>query len=57
MTADGMWELKANYGRKGLDNRYTIYQSEQDTIEHVLECHKVDVKFNLNDGIEKEWDV
>ena len=54
MTADGMWELKANYGRKGLDNRYTIYQSEQDTIEHVLECHKVDVKFNLNDGIEKE---
>ena len=38
-----MWELKANYGRKGLDNRYPMCQSEEDK------------KFNLNDERRKEW--
>ena len=43
-----MWELKANYGRKGLDNRCPMCQSEMDTIENVVECNKRDKKFNLN---------
>ena len=41
-----MWELKANYGRKGLINRCPICQSEDDTIEHVLECNKRNNKCN-----------
>ena len=49
-----MWELKANYGRKGLDNRCSVCQSEDDTTEHVLECNKGDKKLNLNDERGKE---
>ena len=44
-----MWKLKANYGKKGLDNRCPMCQSEVDTTEHVLECNKGNKKFNLND--------
>ena len=50
-----MWELKANYEKKGLDNRYPMCQSEVDTIEYVMECNKGDKKFNLNDEREKIW--
>ena len=50
-----MWELKANYAKKGLDNRRPMCQSEVDTTEHVLECNKRDKKFNLNDERGKEW--
>ena len=39
-----MWELKANYGRKGLENRWPMCQSEEDTTDHVLECNKGDKK-------------
>ena len=49
-----MWELKANYGSKGLDNRCSACQSEDDTTEHVLECNKGDKKLNLNDERGKE---
>ena len=37
-----MWELKANYERKGLDNRCPMCQSKEDTTKHVLECNKGD---------------
>ena len=47
-----MWHLKANYGRKDLDNRC---QSEDHTTGHVLECNKEDKKLNLNDERGKEW--
>ena len=50
-----MWELKANYGRKGLNNRCAMCQSEEDTTEHVLECNKGDEKCNLDDERGKEW--
>ena len=50
-----MWEVKANYGRKDLDSRCPMYQSEEDTTEHVLECNKGDKKFNMNDERGKEW--
>ena len=43
-----MWELKANYGRKGLENGYLMCQSEEDTLKNVLECNKGDKKSNLN---------
>ena len=43
-----MWELKANYGRKGFENGYLMCQSEEDTLKHVLECNKGDKKSNLN---------
>ena len=29
-------EMKLNYGRRGLDNRYPLRQSEKDTTEYVL---------------------
>ena len=48
-----MWKLKANCGRKGLDNRCLMCRSEEDTTEHVLECNIGDEKFNLNDEREK----
>ena len=35
-----MWELKASYEKKGLDNRCPMSQSEEGTTEHVLECNK-----------------
>ena len=35
-----MWELKASYGKKGLDNGCPMSQSEEGTTEHVLECNK-----------------
>ena len=44
-----MWELKANYGRNGLDIRCPMSQSEKNTTECVLECNKGDKKFSLND--------
>ena len=50
-----MWELKANYRRKGLNNRCLISKSEVDTTEHVLECNTGDKKFNLNDERGKQW--
>ena len=50
-----MSELKANYRRKGFENRCPMCQSEDDTTKHVLECNKGDKKFNLNDEREKEW--
>ena len=50
-----MWELKANYGRKGLDKRCPMCWLEEDTIEYVLGCSKGDKKFNLNDKRVKEW--
>ena len=50
-----MWGLKANYGKKGLDIRCPICQSEVDTAEHVLECNIGDKKFNQNDDKGKEW--
>ena len=50
-----MWEVKANYGMKGLDSRCPMCQSEEDTTEHVLECNKGDKKFNMNDERGKEW--
>ena len=50
-----MWELKANYRRKGLANRCPMCQSEKVPKEHVLECNKGDKKFNLNDKRGKEW--
>ena len=31
-----MWDLKADYGRKGLDSRCPMCQSEEDTTEQVL---------------------
>ena len=37
-----MWDVKANYRRKGLDNRYPLCQSDEDTTEHVLECNNGD---------------
>ena len=37
-----MWELKANYGRKGLDNRCPMCQSQEDTTGQVLEYNKRD---------------
>ena len=49
-----MWELKANYAKKGLDNRCPACQSKEDTTEHVLECNKGDKKFNLNDERERK---
>ena len=49
-----MWELKANYERKGLGNRCLMCQSGKDTTEHVLECNIGDKKFNLNDERGKE---
>ena len=51
-----MSQLKANYRRKGLENRSPMCQSEDDTTKHVLECNKGDKKFNLNDEREKEWE-
>ena len=50
-----MWKLKPSYGKKSLDNRCPMCQSEVDTTEHVLECNKRDKKFNLNDERGKEW--
>ena len=50
-----MWELEANYGQKGLDNRCPVCQSERDTTEYVLERNKGDKEFNLNDERRKEW--
>ena len=50
-----MWELKVNYGRQNLDNRFLVCQAEADTTEDALECNKGDKKFNLNDEIGKEW--
>ena len=44
-----MWEVKANYERKGLGNRFPMCQSEEDTTEHVLEFNKGDKKFKLNE--------
>ena len=49
-----MWELKANYERKGLDNRCPMCQSKEDTTKHVLECNKGDKKLNSNDKRGKE---
>ena len=48
-----MWEVKANYERKGLDNRFPMCQLEEDTTEHVLEFNKGDKKFKLNEEREK----
>ena len=50
-----MWKLKADYVRKSLDNRCPMCQSEEDIIEHVLQCKKGDTKFNFNDDRGKEW--
>ena len=50
-----MWEVKANYERKGLGNRFPMCQSEEDTTEHVLEFNKGDKKFKLNEERGKEW--
>ena len=50
-----MWELKANYGEEGLDNRCPMCQSEEDTTEHVLEYNIGQKKFNLNHERRKEW--
>ena len=50
-----MWEFKVNYGKKGLDNRCPMCQSEVHTTKHVLECNKGDKKFNLNDERGEEW--
>ena len=50
-----MWEVKANCERKGLDNRFPMCQSEEDTTEHVLEFNKGDKKFKLNEERGKEW--
>ena len=50
-----MCEVKANYGRKDLDSRCPMRQSEGDTTKHVLEFDKRDKKFNLNDERGKEW--
>ena len=47
-------EVKANYGRKDLDSRCPMRQSEGDTTEHVQEFNKGDTKFNLNDERGKE---
>ena len=44
-----MWEVKANHGRKDLDSRCPMCQSEEDTTKHVLKCNKGGNKFNLND--------
>ena len=44
-----MQEVKANYGRKGPDNRCPICQSEENNTDHVLRCNKGYKKFNLND--------
>ena len=50
-----MWELKASYGKKGLDNKCPMSQSEESTTEHVLECNKGNKKkINLNDERRKE---
>ena len=40
-----VWELKANCGKKGFDNRCPMCRSEVDTTEHVLEYNKGDKKF------------
>ena len=48
-----MWEVKANFERKGLDNRFPMCQLEEDTTEHVLEFNKGDKKFKLNEEREK----
>ena len=50
-----IWDLKASYGKKGLDNRFPMSQSEEGTTEHVLECKKGNKKFSLNDERGKEW--
>ena len=50
-----MWEVKANYGRKGPDSRCPMCQSEEDTTKHVLKCNKGDKTFNLNKERGKKW--
>ena len=49
------WEFRANYGKKGLDNRCPMCQSEEDTKAYFLECNKGDMKFNLKDERGKKW--
>ena len=49
-----MWELKANYGRKGLGNRSPMFHQKR--IPRNMSWNKKgDKKFNLNDERGKEW--